>query len=313
METRIIVKNDSASGDIPLWLYNTLPDKVKNSIGRVEKEKITYLSEIRLRTDAFCTLTCGGETVILYDNIKVLKLCEKEIDNFLHRVCNGSVYSHENSIAQGFITVNGVRIGISGVVTLKNGVVSGFSKIRSINIRIPHHIENCADKLLCYINATPYSKLGGILVASAPGVGKTTVLRELAVKLSTGNKSLYRVCVVDERCEIYMPKLFNNSCADIFSGIPKNKGIEYASRLMNPQFIIFDEIGSDTDVHSILSAHFGGSVFISSVHASSPDTITKKNMIRTLCDEGVFSHIFFLERTGNTVKTSLHHIGRMQV
>ncbi len=308
MESRIIIKNDSAVGNIPLWLYNTLPDTAKSSLGRVDTEKLKYLSEIRLRTNGICTLTCGGENIVLYNNTHYIVLAEKEIDNFLHKVCNGSVYSYENSIAQGFITVNGVRIGISGDVTLKNGVICGFSKIRSVNVRIPRHVDGCADKLLCHIKATPYSKLGGILVASAPGVGKTTVLRELALKLSSDKDWIYRVCVVDERCEIYMPELFKNSSADVFSGIPKNKGIEFASRVMSPQFIIFDEIGSDTDALSILSAHFGGSVFISSVHASTPDTILQKNQIKTMCDEGVFSHIFFLERTGSTVKTSLHKI-----
>lgn len=308
MENRIIIKRHAVEGSVPSWLYRILPDTVCEAIVRVDVEKLEFLSEIRLRTNAICTLTSGGENIVLYNNNQFVTLSEKDIDSFLHKVCGGSVYSYENSIAQGFITVNGARIGISGDVTLKNGTVCGFSKIRSVNIRIPRHIGGCADKLLYHIKSTPYEKLGGILVASAPGVGKTTVLRELALKLSTARDRFYRVCVIDERCEIYIPELFKNNSADIFSGIPKNKGIEFASRLMNPEFIIFDEISSDTDASSILSAHFGGSVFISSVHATSPDAITQKNKIRALCEEGVFSHIFFLERMENGIKTSLHRI-----
>ena len=308
MESRILTKNNSAVCGVPLWLYNTLPDSVKDSLGGVNNEKLKCLSEIRLRTNGICTLTSYGENIALGDRNNFVTLPEKEIDSFLHKVCGGSVYSYESSIAQGFITVNGVRLGISGDITLKNGTITGFSKIRSVNIRIPRHIDGCADKLLCHINTTPYPKLGGILIASAPGVGKTTVLRELALKLSSVSDKLYRVCVIDERCEIYLPEVFKNSSADIYLRIPKNKGIEFASRVMNPEFIIFDEIGSDTDVNSIISAHFGGSVFISSVHASNPSEILQKNKIRILCDEGVFSHIFFLERTEAGIKNSLHKI-----
>lgn len=298
-----------------------LPEKVRKSLDKTSPEILSDISEIRLRYSGISTATVGSKTFILTNDgvtnasSNPILLDKKDIDTFLYRVCEGSVYSYESSIAKGFITVKGIRMGLSGDVTVKDGKVTGFSEIRSINIRLPKHIHGCADSLLSFISENSIASAGGILIASRPGVGKTTLLRELAIRLSSGipdadgRKSICRVSVADERNELYIPSLFSSCTADILSGIPKNEGIELANRVLCPEIIIFDEIGSETDASKIMSAHFGGSTFIASVHASSVEDALNKAVIKKLASEGVFSYLYYIDRTESGIKGTLCKIG----
>lgn len=320
MISKMVFTNSIQKCDMHSWIFPFLPECINAALDKADTKILDNLSEIRLRADSVSAVTSNGANyVIAKDGVFPYSLHPviigtKDIDDFIYKVCRGSVYSHEGSISNGFITINGVRIGISGDVTVKNGAVSGFSSIRSVNIRLPKHIDGCADGLLRHITSDGFESLGGILVASPPGVGKTTVLRELAIKLSNGInnehtlKQSFRVSVIDERCELYIPSLFKNCSADIYSGIPKHTGIEFASRTMSPEVIIFDEIGSDADAKAVMSAHFGGCTFISSIHAGSVYAAMNKRIIKNLYEEGIFTHIYFLERTENGIKGTLHKV-----
>ena len=316
MDRKYIYSKPFQSDKLYSWIYEILPSEVRTFLQNANIEEKNSISEIHLRASGLSTITCCNKSIVITCPYKSepLRLCSKDIEDFIYRMCKGSVYTHEESIANGFITVNGIRMGISGTVTLSSSKVTGFSDIKGVNIRLPVHIPGCADDLMTFFTEKDLEQSFGILVASAPGVGKTTVLRELAIKLSQGvkdkhgNTTLFRTCVIDERCELYIPSLFSNCCADIYCGIPKHTGIEFASRTMNPQIIIFDEIGSEKDASAVLSAHFGGVSFISSVHASSPATVTEKKALRELFSAGIFTHIYFLERTSDGIKGTLKEV-----
>ena len=322
MESIKILKKNADTDSLYSWVLELLPESIKYALNKTDPTLLNGLSEIRLRANGVSCVSVLGKNFVISENgifphsEKCISLDFRDLDDFLHKVCRGSVYSHESSIANGFITVNGARMGLSGDVTLKNGNVAGFSSIRSINIRFPRHINGCADILLKHIRERSSDSLGGILIASAPGVGKTTVLRELAVKLSEsikdpyGNNRMYRVSVVDERCELYIPALFKRCTADVYSGIPKHIGIEFASRTMNPEIIIFDELGSEADARAVMSSHFGGSAFITSVHAGCLDDVKRKKVLRTLFDERIFTHIYFLNRTDSGINGTLYEVDK---
>lgn len=324
METKkISVKHRSS--ELYSWLFDILPNSVSKAVAEAEPYIAQGMTEIRLRADGISTVTSKGLSYAITENgisqsiRNYIRLSEKDIDDYIYKLCGGSVYAYENSIACGYITVNGVRNGLSGNITAKDGKITGFSSVKSINIRLPHHISGCADKLLEHIITNSIVDGKGILAVSRPGVGKTTVLRELAIRLTgedkNGNvpKKLCRVSVIDERCELYIPSLFTSSCADVFTGIPKHTGIELASRAMSPEIIIFDEIGSDKDAEAVISAHFGGITFISSVHADSPESAIQNRTVKKLCHEGIFDFIYFLKRTASGVEGTLHRISDLKV
>ncbi|MBQ8759471.1 MAG: hypothetical protein IJZ20_07240, partial [Clostridia bacterium] len=180
-------------------------------------------------------------------------------------------------------------------------------EISSINIRLARHIPGCSESLMKHIGEKGFEDGKGILIISKPGIGKTTLLRDLAVNLSSENKyGLKRVCVIDERDEIHMENVFENCCVDFLSGMSKTKGIETACRLLSPEIIICDEISGSEEAQKIILQKNSGVIFIASYHADSTESALKKEYIKRMFDDGVFSHLFLLTRNSKKVEGFLH-------
>lgn len=296
-----------------------LPEKVKEAILKLDSETAYKIAEIRLRSSNICTVTIDGKNYYLSikglsaDTPGCIQTSGKELEELIYRFCGGSVYAYEESLKSSYVSTDGIRMGISGEATVKNGKTFGFTSINSVCIRLPHHIDGASDMLIGHIIKNGFKESAGILVASAPGVGKTTVLRDVAIRLSKGigtsinTKKVYRVAIVDERCEIYIPSLFSGCAVDVYTKIPKSEGIEFASRVLSPEVIICDEI-SASEAEAIGKSHIGGSAVIASVHAESAESALKKPAINSLCASGVFSHILFLKRNGKGISSELYDI-----
>lgn len=302
-------------------IKDCLPSKVINALAKTPENVLYNISEIRMRADNITTVTSGGENLYLADTgvsdnpARCIRVTHKDIDVFIYRLCGGSVYSYEDTIKKGYITRFGIRTGICGEVSLKGKEISGFNRITGVNVRIPNHISGCCENLICHISQNGFPDNSGILIVSPPGVGKTTVLRELAIRLSrgitqkqTGKTRVYRVTVIDERNEIFVPELFWGCMADVLSGAVKSEGIECASRVMSPEIIICDEIGSKADADMLADSHIGGVVFIASMHGNSADNVLSKPAVFKLCNDGVFSYIYLLERISGKTRGSLINI-----
>lgn len=294
---------------------------IRLSLEKVPEKLLNSVAEIRLRANGISTITIFGENYFLSDTglsknpSRCIKCTCTEIEDFIYNLCQGSVYSYENTIKQGYITRFGARVGLSGNILVKGNEICGFTKITGVNIRIPGHFPGVCDDLIRHIQKNGFEDNAGILVVSPPGVGKTTVLRELAINLSRGifldkfeQQKIFRVSIIDERYEIYIPELFSGCCADVLSGIKKSAGLEYAARVLSPEVIICDEIGSEADADAINMAHIGGVVFIASMHASSIKGVLSKQSISKLCHDGVFSHIYLLKRTNYGFSSSIYDI-----
>ncbi len=295
-----------------------LPEQIKNALLKIDYETRAKIYEIRMRVNRVTCITLSGKNVFLSQDglteysYRALKTSFDDIEKFLYCLCKGSVYSYENSLKHGFVSVSGARIGISGQVILSgSGSIDGFSVIEGVNIRLQHHISGCSRPILEYISASGFPARKGILVASAPSNGKTTLLRDLAINLSqnctvNNEKTVLRVCVIDERNEIKMENIFDRCNIDFISDCSKAKGIEIATRVLSPQVIICDEIGTKQEADEILHAVLSGIYFIASVHASSLEEITAKPHIKTLIDYGVFGMICILIREGEKIFPNLN-------
>lgn len=215
-----------------------------------------------------------------------------EIEEIFRKLCEYSVYSHENEIKNGFITLRGGgRVGIGGTAVIKEGSVTGIKDISSLCFRIPHEVKGCATKMSEVILSQ-----GGALVAGAPGSGKTTFLRDIARILSENGK---KVAVIDERNEI--SGTYSGQAAfdlgdycDILSGYPKKDGMLYAIRALWPQYLICDEIGSLYEAESLYECMLAGCEVIASVHLSAIEDIFKRKISASLIETGAFKNVIFL-------------------
>ncbi len=264
------------------------------------EHNIQKLEEIRIRANKPVILKLGQVEIVLNYTITT-----NEIIGILQNICNNSIYTYQNQICNGFITLpGGNRVGIAGNVVIKDGQVSNISYIYSLNFRISHQINGASDNILKYVLDTENNTIFNTLIVSPPGAGKTTMIRDLAKRISNGiNEINFRgldVSIIDERGEIAaMTKgiTFNDVGirTDVLDNVPKSIGIRMAVRSMAPKVIIADEIGNKDDVNIINYAICSGVKCIFTAHGSNMEDLLKNNEINKIINLQLFSKIIFLE------------------
>lgn len=151
-------------------LLTYFPEEISQTINNFFKndseEKNKTIEEIRLRTDRPLILKFNKKEVVLKTVIN-----QEMILKTLQKVCDNSIYSFQNQIREGFITVKGGhRIGITGNCVIENGKVSNINYISSLNFRIAKEIKGCSNKLLKYVLDLENNSIYTTLIVSPPGV-----------------------------------------------------------------------------------------------------------------------------------------------
>lgn len=268
--------------------------------------------EIRLLSESSLYLVTEKGIFFLDENgnlsrvfpLKGLKPTASELDEITDKSIGYSGFFRENELKNGYITYSdGIRIGLCGDFSPEGGI----GKITSLNIRIPYFGK--ADTGTDFTEILSFSS--GLLVAGAPGCGKTTLLREIAKKLSRGfGGDCKKVCVIDERGELTAGKS-PGPCADIIRGQKKADAILHAVRLMSPRYIICDEIGGSEETKSILEGLNSGVSFIASIHAGDAASLIRRRQFRLLWDENVFDKVVFLSGITPGKITDIYSYGEL--
>jgi len=260
-------------------LYKYLPAKILEYIANHPlKDNIT---EIRLRSQCIVQLVIDGDI----ENNSRIYITQNELDEIFYNICKKSINVFEDEISNGFVTLaDGARVGISGeYVYSKTSGKYILKKLNSLNIRMPKkqvYFEN-QDKLFAL---EPQSTL----IIGPPHSGKTSLLRLYCKHLS----EKYRITICDERKELYTDKI---RC-DVISGVPKAIAASMATRTLNPQFIICDEIGTVEEAIQILYSVNTGVKFICSVHGDNLNSVQKKQGISTLFSNNVFYRVVIMQQ-----------------
>jgi len=257
-------------------LLSILPTGMRDDVDAAGKES---LEELRLRINAPPELKCSKETVCLEKNIT-----REDIQYVINGATRYSPWT-ATTAARGYITApGGHRIGLCGEVISKEGKVVGFRTVRSLCIRVARDFPGIG---------ADAAKLGGsLLILGAPGSGKTTLLRDLIRQLSRKNK----VCVVDERCELFPEVFLEGDCPDILTGCPKLQGIPMLLRTMGPDYIAVDEITEEADCLALLQAVNCGVKLLATAHAGSVEEFRRRAVYSLLREGNVFGTVLVLGR-----------------
>ena len=247
------------------------------------------ITEIRLRLGGALSVSVSDRNVIFDATGSISDkpfICTKEdLDGCAALLCRSSFHSHKDELERGYIsTPGGLRAGVStyGVI---GGSVYG---IDGICIRIPRDVSGCSLGLL--------EKTGvvSMLICSPPGVGKTTLLRDIAYQLCA--KYSMRIVVCDTKYEL-LPKV-KPIFADYICGKDRAEAVECAVRNLSAQAVLCDELGGCDETSALLSAQSGGVVLICTAHADGMKTLLSRPNLKLLYDGGIFGKYVFLRRVG---------------
>ena len=142
-------------------IFKSFPSNLVQAFNNVNFEKI---EEIRIRANSPAIIKIGATDIVLK-----YKTNSEEILNMLQFFCNNSIYTYQNQICNGFVTIpGGHRIGISGTVVMKEGKVSNISNVYSLNIRIAREVKGCSNSVLQYVLNIPENTINNCLIVSPP-------------------------------------------------------------------------------------------------------------------------------------------------
>lgn len=281
------------------------PEEIKSMIFEacaMDKELVENLEEIRVRNGKNITLKEN-------ENSRIIKhrVTQNEMIDILEMLCENSIYSFTKQIAQGFITIKGGhRVGLTGTAVIENGKIINLKYISSMNFRIARQKFDVSLPLLFHIVNKQENTIYNTLIASPPGCGKTTILRDCIRKISNGIDEIdfkgKIVGLVDEREEIAamyqgIPQNDVGIRTDVISNASKSLGMNMLIRSMAPQVISCDEIGGQDDVEAINYAVCSGVKGIFTAHGGSLEDLNLNPNISTLVRNHIFERIVFLDKT----------------
>ena len=281
------------------------------ALAGVEEGAAGRITEIRLRSGRPLVLTTAAEdyfsdaagTLYPADSPSwetaaarvpgLLQTTHAQLAECFRALCSYSVHSYEACIRAGFVPLTGGhRAGICGTALVQSGAVCDVKDITSINVRIARtSLTECCPALRALLRTEQ-----SVIVAGAPGSGKTTVLRAAARALSEDGA---RVAIVDERYEL-APVEHSGFCApmplhcDVLSGYPKHAGMLHALRGLAPDVILCDEIGGMEDVQAVEQAANAGVRLVVTLHAKDTQQLLRRPQARALLKTGIFTSVVFL-------------------
>jgi len=217
------------------------------------------------------------------------------LNHILAALMEYSVYARQEELNQGYFTLDdGSRVGVCGRM-VGEGPQPRMAEIGSACVRVARPVKGCADRLFPFI-APPGDTLRSALLLSPPGMGKTTMLREIARVLSDGGLC---VGIADERhelaaCHLGVPTLDVGLRTDVMDGCPRDQAIARMIRGMAPRVIVADEIGGESDARALADAARCGAGIVASAHAGSLEEALARPGLRAVLGSGVVEVVALL-------------------
>ena len=293
MQVINVKRQASRTDDLPDVVMRALPYRLSDEIRRTGYPTI---EEIRMRAYRRCSLVVSGRNIML-DTV----LDRRELGDILEGMCQGSLYAFSDTINQGYISLpGGVRVGVCGRAGCEGDRIIGIYEVSSLSVRIPHKTRPVGAEICGLLES--FKRTSGVLIYSPPGIGKTTLLRSVATMLASGDadsgRDPMRTVVIDTRGELAFASEGRDLCLDVLSGYPRRQGIEIATRCLNAEVIVCDEIGDYEEAMALVSSHNCGVPLVASAHAETVTQLLSRTGLRLLHEARIFGAYAGITRDG---------------
>lgn len=288
--------------------FAVLPSALRTAVCALGGDRLGRVEELRMRWGFPMTVLAEGVELEVHGP----PIGEDELRQVVENASRASAHTVLDRVRQGFITLRGGhRLGMCGTTVRKDGQTVTLRHLSSLSLRVARPVVGQAGALLPHLMED--GRFQSTLILAPPGVGKTTLLRDLVRGLSDGDAGApHRVAVADERGEIAAlwqgePQLYVGRHTDVLDGCPKVEGLSILVRGMNPQVAAVDEIASSADVRAVVEAAGCGVAVLATVHGSGRDDLQRRPVCRALLSAGVFRRALVIQnRDGvRTVKAEV--------
>ena len=254
-----------------------LPPRLRKEVDNLGADT---LEELHLRLNQPIELILGG-----FSHLLKIKAVEEDIRFVINTASRYSPWA-ASSAAHGYVTApGGHRIGICGDCVVQAGLVTGIRQASSLCIRVARAFDGIGQSA---------PRQGSVLILGPPGVGKTTLLRDI-IRLRS---QFDAISVVDERGELFPAgDIFETGPrTDVLTGCSKAQGVEMALRTMGPKCIAVDEITAAEDCQALISAGWCGVELLATAHAANCEDLKRRPVYRPLAQSGLFEQAIILSR-----------------
>ncbi|MBP1989052.1 stage III sporulation protein AA [Paenibacillus eucommiae] len=289
-----------------------LPPSLRFLVSQLSREVQADLEEIRIRERRPLEICFGnrysfvsGQGKLVQDEHQAYLPGYEDCSALLELLTNHSLYTFEEQLKKGFITIaGGHRVGLAGRTVLEHGEVKQIRDVSSFNIRIARDVQGVGKPIIPYLYDPEFRSVHHTLVISPPQQGKTTLIRDLARLISRGAWGSMvgrKVGIIDERSELAacvkgVPRFDLGPRTDVMDGCPKAEGMMMMIRSLSPEVLIVDEIGRAEDATAIYEAMHAGIRVIASAHGAGLSDIRQRPVLQDLIREGVFMRYVTLGR-----------------
>lgn len=287
------------AADSYVQAVRALPLRLRREALALSEEDRARVEELRLRAGWPMTALIGGAERPLGGK----PVEGTELEQLVEIASGASLHTVLDQVRRGYLTFEGGhRIGLCGTAVLREGEIHALRCISSANLRIARQVRGAAGPVLDRL--CPGGRLADTLILAPPGLGKTTLLRDLIRSASEGERCIpLRVSLADERGEVAalyngLPQLEVGRRTDVAEGCSKAQGLMLLLRAMNPQVLAVDEITAPEDVRALITAAGCGVTLLATAHGDGRAGLERRPLYRPLLEEGLFRFLVRIRLEG---------------
>ena len=280
-----------------------LPLRWQQQARQLPPRQMARAEELRLRAGGPMTVLLPEGEITPGQGGQSPTVTQTDLEQLCDAVTDYSRYAAGETLSRGYLTARGgFRVGVCGTAVLREGVNTNLRDISSVTVRIGREQPGLGDEVLSQLFRE--GQFRSTVLLSPPGLGKTTLLRDLIRAVSDGEGGpALRVGVADERGELAAmyqgePQFSIGRQTDVLDGCPKGPALLMLLRGMNPQVLAADEITAPEDAAALEMAANCGVSLLCTAHAGSLEELKARPLYRRLLDEGLFRRLAIIERAG---------------